>query len=271
MKISKTILTLYLILNLQIAYCQEYSKLDTIITFESNSIENGLEIAKIIAQIADTIDSNTDNRKLVWTINENIDTVNKIIEFQLLFDQQNDFFNCNVYNVFSIELSRYDSIIVEGLYTNRIDTLEKSISEFIKFDHNNFLQEKENKQAIHLDNKSITRNEFFIGIEIIADSNGVRSSLEIFDNIISKVLNCYVILRNEFVKNTWDVSYNALEFEKKSYISVNYPIILSIFPYKIFIKPPPPPPYEQTEQYKIDSMTNSYFDKLMREGLHKKE
>jgi len=265
MRVLKYILIILLPFSKLLTYSQDCDRIDTLFLFESNSFEKELKKGEILSKIVDTIKSEATYNEFAWRIEETVDSISQKINVQLLLDQSYYCYDWSIkeQNIFAIELSRFDSIFVEGTYTNKIDTLDKSIIEFITNPEDKpNLPQKRLKYINFFDTVLITRHEFLIIAVMVADSNGVSSSWDKLNSLINKILICYLELRNDLAIETWKMPYKKLEFDKRVSITKYYPINLWIFPNRERVKPPPPPPYEQTEQYIIDSITNSYLKEL---------
>jgi hypothetical protein len=274
MRLLKYVLISFFLFFYQLGFSQDCYRIDTIFLFESTAFEKELKKGEILSKIVDTIETKNIYTEFAWRIEEFIDTINRQINIQLLLDQTYFCYDYDIKlrNIYFIELSKYDSIFIDRIFINNIDTLDKSIFEFIKNPTDDLnLPEKRVEFINYFGKVCITKHAFMIYSVMIADSNGVSSSWAKLNPLINKILNCYLILRNELAIETWGVVYEELDFEKKASISKYYPINIWIFPNFKLIEPPPPPPYEQTEQYKIDSMVNSYFKELIKYGLFEKK
>ena len=265
MRLVKYISIIFLLFIVQCVFSQDCSRIDTVNLFEMTKLKHELKRGDILSKVVDTIESNTIYNEFAWRIIEYIDSVNQQTHYQLLLDQS---YFCYVYsiregNIFAIELSRYDSVFIEGKYTDGIDTLDRLMHEFVTNPEDKpNLPQKRFKYITYFDTLLITNHGFYINAVMVPDSNGVCSSWDKLNSLINKILNCYSVLRNELAIEKWGVSFVKLDFNRKVAILEYYPINIWIFPNRERMKPPPPPPYEKTEEYIIDSITKIYCDEF---------
>lgn len=258
---KRIIILFFLLLFRQLVYCQDCDRIDTISLFEVNKLNVELKKGEILSKVIDTIKSSRIYNEFAWHIVENNDSVNQEIHFQLLLDQSYFCYDwcLNERNIFSIELSKYDSIFFEGKFMNNFDSLNKQIIEFITNPKDNpNLPRKRIKYINFLDTVLITNHLFQISAQMIKDSIGIHSSLENLNFILNKVLKNYLFIWNELAKEKWNLTFEKLDYFKKMAILDYYPINIWIFPNRGRISPPPPPPINYHQDYLIDSILKSY-------------
>lgn len=255
------------------AFSQDCDRIDSVFLFESRIIDQKLKDGELLSDITDTIDENSQYYKdFAWRIVESIDTINKDINLELLFDQRHfcDEHSIRIRNIYWIIVNKHDSVLINGNYTNNTDTLDYSIREFIMNPNDKVsLPQKQEVFIIFFDTISITKHEFVFNGMMIPDSAGLSSSWTDLNRLIDKVVTEYMTLRNELAQKKWTTTYSDLDFDKRVAISKYYPFNILIFPHVEPIKPPPPPPYETTDKYKLDSITNYYNQMNIKEILDK--
>lgn len=247
-------------------------KYDTIQLFESSKLKEELRKGEIFKNIIDTIKSDQIYNDFVWVLNEKIDEVNQQIYFQLVLDQGIflDDYCIKERNIFFIELSKFDSVFVEGKFTNRIDTFGEVICEFIgNPEMKETLPEKKLKIIKYFDTVEVSKQMFEINAVMIADSMNNKSSWTTQNEIINMILKSYSEIRDELSKSEWNKTFQKLDFEKQVAIIQYYPINFWIFQNRPRLLPPPPPPYEFSEEYILDSINNYYREKAIEELLNK--
>jgi hypothetical protein len=271
MRFLKVVTTVIFLFLSQYCFSQDYNKIDcnrtdTISLFAITKIKPELKNGDILSDVVDTIESADYYTEFVWSIIEYIDTVGQQIYFQLLLDQS---YFCHDYsikarNIFAIELSKYDSVFIEGAFTNNIDTLDNIIEDFIINPNNKpELPAKKIKKIKYFDTVLVTNHAFFINSVMVPDSNGICSSWDKLNPLINKIVACYYDLRNDLAEYKFDEPFEKLEFNKKIAILEYYPIRILLFPNREILKIPPPP-LKETEDYLIDSIIDIYLDKEIK-------
>jgi hypothetical protein len=164
---------------------------------------------------------------------EILDTIKQSIELKFEFDyslMESDF-SILTRNVYHFELTRNDSIFAQKKFTEEIDTLDKSIKEFIINPENNiYLPQKNIVYIEYFDTVEITKHGFYIDCYVFPDSTGERTSWKTISNTVNLIVNNYLELRNEQALKTWNKKYESLEFKQKVSLTNYYPmnIIISL-------------------------------------------
>lgn len=239
--------------------------------FELAQFEKQLEKPNLFSNITDSINSTSIFEDYIWHFSETIDTLSETISYSLTLENMMylDDYCIKERNIYAIQLTKYDSVFIEGKYTSRTDTFGNSIKEFIvNPDFAENLPQKKWYRIEYFDSVFLTKQAFYIMAEMVKDSNGISSSWIEINEILKVVLRAYFNLRNDLAKSEWDKSFDELEFRNKIACIQYFPIRIEFHLNNPRLLPPLPPPYETTEEYQLDSINNYYRKKALEELIN---
>lgn len=235
------ILLLFVVLLLTVNFSNGQAKSNTTTTIINNfQLSKETRKSKIFRNIVDTIKTGS-FKDYWWSLHEEINYSNQTIDFELVL-HENEYgvdYKIKERNIFSIQLSKYDSVYVEGRLTNQSNSIQDSLNLFILNPYNSdFLPEKRLFVLPHFDSVFLTKQIIEIKAEMIADLNGFKSSWGKLERILNSVLKTYSGLRNDLAKSEWNKSFKNLSFNKQIAVMQYYPIKIEIHPNSPRILPP---------------------------------
>lgn len=167
-------------------------------------------------------------------------------EFEIIFEVNDPSmydYSIKERNIYAIQITKYDSLIVEGNSIPQFKWSGNDLKDFITNPTNNeLLPEKELAIIPLLDTVWLPKQYFWIFTKLVPDSLGNQTSWSKVHLVYNKILDSYFELRNDSAQRIWSKDFKNLDFQRKKAIVSLLPIRIEILLDWEYIPPPPPPP-----------------------------
>jgi hypothetical protein len=178
--------------------------------------------------------------------NEVVDSIyNDIkLEFHLNYDDPNGPVpSIKKRNLYILEITESNFVRAEGSNTERIDTLERSIKEFILNPENR--DDLPQKRLITIEpygDVEVSKGAFIIYLKTDFDFKMPKKSFRELIKLTNLILHIYSKIRDKTSLNRFGKSFKELDLDKKVFIAKYIPLSILIYLYEI-PKPPPLPTF----------------------------